>query len=89
MSDNVTIIQNGKIEYATVKQTNGDLQELSIQRRALPVDDRSSVASVFPSSFSFGHHRHDYYYDSLLPDWWSEKKIQEYELEDRRAAIGN
>jgi hypothetical protein len=82
MSDNVTIIQNGKIEYATVKQANGatvkqangDLQELSIQRRALPVDDRSSVASVFPSSFSFGHHQHDYYYDSLLPDWWSEKQ---------------
>jgi hypothetical protein len=74
MSDNITIIQDGKIEYATVKQTNGDLQELSIQRRALPVDDRSSIASVFPSSFSFGHHRHDYYYDSLLPDWWSEKR---------------
>jgi hypothetical protein len=75
MSENITIIQDGKIEYATVKQRlNGDNQmaDLSIQRRALPEGDRTSVASMFPSSFSFSRHAYDY--DSLLPPWWSEKR---------------
>jgi hypothetical protein len=62
--DQVTIIRNGQIEYGTVKQLNGDssIQELSIQRRALPKDgDGVSVASAFPSSFSFSYRRNDYY----------------------------
>lgn len=72
MSDQITIIQNGKIEYATIKQANGDsaIQELSIQKRALPQDERTTIASVFPSSFHFGHHDHH----SLLPHWWSEHR---------------
>jgi hypothetical protein len=75
MPDNIAIIQDGKIEYATIdKQLNGNSQmaELSIQRRALPEGDRSSVASVFPSSFSFGNRNTDY--DSLIPPWWSEAR---------------
>ncbi len=72
MDKNATIIQDGKIEYVTIKQVNGDrvAQDLSIQRRALPVDERSSVASVFPSSVHFGrhHHHHDH---GILPRWWS------------------
>jgi hypothetical protein len=75
MSENITIIHNGKIEYATAEKANGSLADLSIQRRALPESDQSSVASVFPSSFSFGHHHHshsDHY--SLLPPWWSENR---------------
>lgn len=78
MSEDITIIRNGQIEYATVKQVNGDsvIQELSIQRRALPQDERTTLASVFPSSFSFGHHHHGHLHDhhSLLPHWWSEKR---------------
>jgi hypothetical protein len=75
MSENITLIRNGQIEYATVKQVNGDsaAQNLSIQRRALPEGDGATVASVFPSSFSFGHHRH-HDHDSLLPPWWSENR---------------
>jgi hypothetical protein len=71
--DQVTIIRNGQIEYGTVKQLNGDssIQELSIQRRALPKDDGGvSVASAFPSSFSFSYQRNDHY-DSLISPWWS------------------
>jgi hypothetical protein len=71
--ENITLIRNGKIEHATVKQVNGNLQDLSIQRRALPADDRTTVASVFPSSFSFGYHSQNDY-DSMLPPWWSEKR---------------
>lgn len=77
MSNQVTIIQDGKIEYATVKQVNGNLTDLSIQRRALPADDGNSVASIFPSSFSFGHHQHSHIHHdhfSLLPPWWSETR---------------
>jgi hypothetical protein len=78
MSDeNVTLIRNGKIEYATIKQTNGDsaITDLSIQRRVLPTDSGSSVASIFPSSFSFGHHNHNHLdHQSLLPPWWSENR---------------
>lgn len=77
MSENITIIRNGQIEYATSKQLNGDLAELSIQRRALPEGDQNSIASLWPSSFSFGYHRDsdalfDHY--SLLPRWWSESR---------------
>jgi hypothetical protein len=74
MSDQVAIIQNGQVEYATIKQTNsnGDLADLSIQRRALPVGDQQSVASVFPSSIHFGHHLH--HDESLLPAWWSQSR---------------
>lgn len=75
MSENITLIRNGKIEYATIKQVNGDLADLSIQRRALPEGDRYSVASTWPSSFSFSYRRdeiQDYY--SLLPRWWSEQR---------------
>jgi hypothetical protein len=78
MSDKITIIQDGKIEYAEIKQRlNGDSQmaELSIQRRALPEDDRASVASMFPTSFSFGYHNQEY--DSLISRWWSEKRDQQ------------
>lgn len=75
MVENATIIQNGKIEYVTIKQANGDrvAQDLSIQRRALPADERSSVASVFPSSVHFGrhHHHHDH---GILPPWWSQSR---------------
>ena len=71
-NENIAIIQNGKIEYATAKALNGDLDKLSIQRRALPKDSGNSIASMFPSSFSFGHH--DHYHHSLLPDWWSESR---------------
>jgi hypothetical protein len=79
MSENIAIIRNGKIEYATVKQTNGDsaITDLSIQRRALPLDDKDSIASVFPSSFSFGHHSHSHIHHdhhSMLPPWWSETR---------------
>jgi hypothetical protein len=77
MSDQIAIIQNGKIEYATVKQVNGNLQDLSIQKRALPKDDGTSLASVFPSSMSFGRHGYNdsyYDYDSLIPIWWSEAR---------------
>jgi hypothetical protein len=72
MSKNVAIIRNGKIEYATAEKTNGSLTDLSIQRRALP-DSDNSVASIFPSSFSFGYHNDDGY-DSLIPSWWSENR---------------
>jgi hypothetical protein len=72
MSENITLIRDGKIEYATAKQANGSLADLSIQRRALP-DGDNSIASMFPSSFSFGYHGHDHY-DSLLPPWWSENR---------------
>ena len=71
MSENITIIRDGKIEYATANKANGDLADLSIQKRALPVEDRASIASTFPSSFHFGHHHH---HDSLLPAWWSENR---------------
>lgn len=78
MSEDIAIIRNGKIEYATVKQSNGDgaIQELSIQKRALPQDDKVTLASVFPSSFHFGHHHHHIHHDhgSLLPSWWSEAR---------------
>ncbi len=70
MADNIAIIQNGKIEYATSKQLNGSLAELSIQKRALPIEDQT-VAGMFPSSFHFGHHHHD---DHILPHWWSENR---------------
>jgi hypothetical protein len=79
MSENIAIIQDGKISYATInKQLNGDSQttELSIQRRALPEDDRASVASMFPSSFAFGYHQNQDY-DSLISPWWSEKRDQQ------------
>lgn len=66
--ENITIIRNGTIEYA--KALNGDLDKLSIQRRALPKDDSNSIASMFPASFSFGHHDHH----NLLPHWWSENR---------------
>jgi len=69
MSENIAIIRNGKIEYATAKQVNGSLTDLSIQRRALPADDQNSIANFWPSSFSFGYHN-----DSLVPPWWSEKR---------------
>lgn len=74
MSEQVTIIHNGKIEYAEIKQVNGSLQELSIQKRALPKADSTSLASVFPSSISFGYDRYDYYAESLIPPWWSEAR---------------
>lgn len=73
MSDNATIIQNGKIEYATIKQVNGDMADLSIQRRALPEGESSTVASSFPTSFLFGQHNHS----SLIPPWWSELRDRE------------
>lgn len=71
MSDQITILRNGKIEYATVKQANGSAAELSIQKRALPSGERS-VASIFPSSFSFGYRVNDA--ESLLPPWWSPQR---------------
>jgi len=69
---NIAIIQNGKIEYVTAKALNGNLDDLSIQRRSLPKEDSNSVASLFPSSFSFGHHDHRHH--SLLPNWWSQSR---------------
>lgn len=76
MSENVTLIRNGKIEYAEIKQANGSsaIQELSIQRRALPEKEQGSVASMWPSSFAFGYSGD--YYDSLIPPWWSDKRDQ-------------
>ncbi len=70
--ENITILRNGKIEYATAKQLNGDLADLSIQKRAQPEDSRN-IATVFPSSFHFGHHHHDGHH-SILPRWWSENR---------------
>lgn len=73
MSDKIAIIQNGKIEYATASKQNGSaLTELSIQRRALSSDERSSVASIFPSSITFDRRLDDY--ESLIPPWWSEAR---------------
>ncbi len=68
MSDQIALIQDGKIEYATVKQANGDgaAQELSIQQRAT---DKESVASAFPSSFSFSRPT-----EGILPAWWSQSR---------------
>ncbi|MHA2055324.1 MAG: hypothetical protein ACW99F_17225, partial [Candidatus Hodarchaeales archaeon] len=74
MTENITLIRNGKIEYADIK-ANGDSADLSIQKRALPVEKQESIASVFPSSFHFGHHhRGHFHHDSLLPPWWSENR---------------
>jgi len=73
MSDQIAIIQDGKIEYATIKQANGDTADLSIQKRALPkTGDRPSVASMFPGSFSFGRRGDEF--DSIIPSWWSEAR---------------
>ena len=75
MSDEaITIIRNGKLEYATIKQSgsNGSMAEMSIQSRAEPVDNRTSVASVFPSSVSFGRRGDEF--DSMIPPWWSEAR---------------
>jgi hypothetical protein len=75
MSDEiVTLIRNGKIEYADIKQANGDLTALSIQKRALPEDrNGATLASVFPGSFTFGYQNNPFY-QSLLPPWWSETR---------------
>ncbi|MHC4214104.1 MAG: hypothetical protein ACYSWP_12095 [Planctomycetota bacterium] len=72
MHDQIPIFRNGQIEYADIKKVNGDITEFSIQNRALPEDERNSVAGMFPSSFSFGHRNQ--IDESLLPPWWSEAR---------------
>lgn len=73
MAENVTLIRNGKIEYAAAKQVNGSLTELSIQKRAEPDSNGYSLASSFPSSFMFGY-QYNPFYQSLLPPWWCEQR---------------
>ncbi len=74
MAENIAIIRNGKLEYTTIKangDSTSDLADLSIQKRAQSKEDSNSIASVFPTSFSFGLHHHEH---NILPHWWSEHR---------------